>query len=82
MSLTKETGIDQITVTQNEIILVRETTRIMDDGVEFSKQYNRSSLYPGQDISNQDPKVQAIANAVWTEEVINAYKAQLESNKL
>jgi hypothetical protein len=34
-------------------------------------------LAPGDDVTNQDPKVQAIANAVWTEEVIAEYQASL-----
>jgi hypothetical protein len=32
---------------------------------------------PGADLTNEDPKVQAIANAIWTEEVIEAYQASL-----
>jgi len=51
MSLTKQTVIDQITVTENGIILYREVTRIMEDGNEISKTYHRSSLVPAQDLT-------------------------------
>jgi hypothetical protein len=34
-------------------------------------------LTPGQDLTDQDPKVVAIANAVWTDEVVSAYEAQM-----
>jgi hypothetical protein len=75
MALTKEVAVDQITVTENGIILVRETTTIKEDGVELSKKYHRTSLTPGQDLSGQPANVQAIAAAAWTPEVILAYEA-------
>jgi hypothetical protein len=73
--LTKEVKVDQITVTENGIVLFREATRILEDGVELSKTYHRSSLTPGQDISGVPANVQAICNAAWTPEVIAAFQA-------
>jgi DNA-binding transcriptional LysR family regulator len=73
--LTKSVVIDQITVTETGIILYREATRILEDGVELSKTYHRSSLQPGQDISGVPANVQAICNAAWTPEVIAAFNA-------
>ena len=81
MALTKEVAVDQITVTENGIVLVRETTTIKEDGVEISKKYHRSSFVPEQDVSNQPANVQAICAAAWTPEVIDAYKTQQEANK-
>ena len=77
MSLTKTTTVDQITVTENGIVLYREATRIMEDGNEISKAYHRTSLTPGQDLTGQPANVVAIAQAAWTQEVIDAYNAQL-----
>ena len=65
MSLTKSTVVDQITVTENDIIFYREATRIMEDGKELSKTYHRSSLTPGQDLTGVPEKVVAICNAAW-----------------
>ena len=76
MSLTKTTTVDQITVTENGIVLFREATRIMEDGNEISKTYHRTSLTPGQDLTGQPANVVAICNAAWTSEVIAAYQAQ------
>ena len=76
MALTKEVAVDQITVTENGIVLVRETTTIKEDGVELSKKYHRTSLTPGQDLTGQPANVQAIAAAAWTAEVVAAYEAQ------
>ena len=76
MSLTKTTNIDQITVTENGIVLYREATRIMEDGNEISKTYHRSSLTPGQDLTDVPAQVVAICNAAWTQEVIDAYNIE------
>ena len=82
MALTKEVVVDQITVTENGIVLVREVTRIMEDGKELSKQYHRSSFVPADDVSGQPANVQAIASAAWTPEIIAAYQAQQEANRI
>jgi len=79
MSLSKSTVVDQITVTENGVVLFREATRVLEDGVEISKTYHRSSLVPGQDISAVPANVQAICNVAWTPEVIAAYQAALEA---
>ncbi len=77
MSLTKTTVVDQITVTENGIVLYREATRIMEDGQQLSQTYHRTSLTPGQDLTGQPANVVAICNAAWTTEVIDAYNAQV-----
>jgi hypothetical protein len=82
MALTKETAVDQITVTENGIVLVREVTRIMEDGAEISKQYHRSSFAPASDVSTQPANVQAICATAWTPEVIAAYEAQQAANQV
>ncbi len=81
MALTKETVVDQITVTENGIVLYREATRIMEDGVQLSQTYHRTSLAPEADLTGQPANVVAICNVAWTPEVITAYKAQQEANK-
>ena len=77
MSLTKTTNVDQITVNENGMIMYREATKILENDVEISKQYHRTSLTPGQDLTGQPDKVVAICNTVWTEEVITAYQDSL-----
>ena len=82
LSLTKTTSIDQITVTENGIVLYREATRIMENGNQISQTFHRTSLTPGEDLTGQPAQVVAIANAAWTPEVIAAYQAQIESQSL
>ena len=76
MALTKEIAVDQITVIEDGTVLVREVTRIMEDGNEISKQYHRTSFAPASDVSGQPQNVQDICNVAWTQEIISAYQAQ------
>ena len=82
MSLTETKVIDQITVTENGIVLYREATRILKDGNEIAKTYHRTSLTPAQDLTGQPANVVAICNAAWTDAVIAAYQAQIEANRI
>jgi DNA-binding transcriptional LysR family regulator len=77
MALTEEKVIDQITVTENGIILYREATRILKDGEQIAQTYHRSSLAPASDLTGVPANVVAIANAAWTDEVVAAYQALL-----
>jgi DNA-binding transcriptional LysR family regulator len=76
MSLIKTTTVDQITVTENGVVLYREANRIMEDDNELSKTYHRSSLIPGQDLTGIPANVAAICAVAWTPEVVAAYQAQ------
>jgi hypothetical protein len=82
MALTKETVVDQITVTENGIVLYREATRIMEDGVQLSQTFHRTSLTPDQDLTGIPANVVAICNVAWTPEVIANYEAQVAANQV
>ena len=75
MSLTEKTIVDLVELVQSNHIQVRTATIIERDSVEITRTFHRHTLSPGDDVTNEDPKVQAIANAVWTEEVIAAFQA-------
>jgi hypothetical protein len=77
MAITKEKVVDQITVTENGIVLYREATRIMEDGQQLSQTFHRTSLTPAQDLTGQPANVVAICNVAWTPEVVAAYQAQM-----
>ena len=81
MSLTKTTTVDQITVQENGIILYRNATRIMEDGVQLSQTYHRSSLTPGQDLTGVPANVVAHCNTAWTADVVAAYQAAQAESK-
>lgn len=75
MALNKTEVTDKIETLENGTIQVRTATRIDEDGTVLSSAFHRHVLAPGDDLTDQDPKVVAIANAVWTDEVVAAYEA-------
>ena len=80
MALIERKSVDLIEVLEKNSIQVRTANIIEKDGTEIARTFHRHVLSPGDSIVNEDPKVQAIANAVWTEEVIAAYQASLATN--
>jgi DNA-binding transcriptional LysR family regulator len=81
MVLTETKTVDQITVTENGIVLYREATRILKDGEQIAQTYHRTSLTPAQDLTGQPAQVVAICNAAWTDEVVAAYQAQVAAQQ-
>ena len=81
-TFTETKVIDQITVTENGIVLYREATRILKDGEQIAQTYHRTSLTPGQDLTGQPDNVKAIAQVAWTEAVITAYQAQVAAQRI
>ena len=77
MALIEKQIVDLVELVQSNHIQVRTANIIEKDGTEIARTFHRHVLSPGDSIVNEDPKVQAIANAVWTEEVIAAYQASL-----
>lgn len=74
--LTKETVIDKIEVIASGCIQVRTADYILEDGAIISgPAYHRHTLNPGDDVSAEDSRVQAVTSAVWTQDVIDTYQA-------
>jgi hypothetical protein len=82
MALDKQTIIDQIEVVENGTVQIRQATIITENGNQISRTFHRWVIVPSQDYSDQDDKVKAICQAAHTPEVIAAYKAQQEANRL
>jgi hypothetical protein len=82
MALTETKVIDQITVVADGTVFYREATRILKDGEQIAQTFHRSSLTPGQDLTGQPANVVAICNAAWTDEVVAAYQAQVEQQRI
>ena len=75
MALEKQTVVGGLTVNANGSLGVREDTVILDDGNEVSRNFHRKVLQPGSSLDGEDARVVAVANAVWTDEVVAAYQA-------
>ena len=76
MALTERTEINAIEVVYDWNIQVRQATIIERDGEFVSRTFHRWVLTPDMDISDQEQKVQDIANVAWTPEIISAYEAE------
>ena len=65
-------------------VQVRKATVIKKDGVELTRSFERYVLHPDMDLSQRSEpnEVTAICNAVWTQEVKDAWKAYQESRSL
>ena len=91
MALTKETVVDKIEVLEMGQVQVRTVTRVLEDGTQLSSSYHRHVLTPSTktdgswgdtDISGEDSRVQAIANATWTAAVKTAFQEQQDAQEL
>ena len=80
MSITVEEIEDQIEITETGHVQVRCRKIVKDNGVVIaSNVLSRKVISPGDDYSSESAKVQAICQAVHTQEVIDAYQAHLAS---
>jgi len=80
MALTERTVEDKIEIVGDyKHVQVRTATIIERDGVEISRTFHRHVVSPDADISGESAEVQAICNAVWTQEVKDAYAAHVAS---
>jgi hypothetical protein len=72
---TEELKTDKIEVLEDGQLQVREAAIVYKDGVEISRTFRRYVLDPGRDtekLADKDARVQAVANAIWTEDVVAA----------
>ena len=92
MALTESTEYDKYEIiTPYKHVQVRKATVIKKDDVEMARSFHRYVLDAGTldasdnlvntDISAEPAEVQAICNAVWTDDVKTAWKNKLIANK-
>jgi hypothetical protein len=78
--LTERTIFSLCEVLPNTTLQVRLANQIVDGEAVKASTFRRYCLAPGSDLAGQPEQVVAIANAVWTPEVIAAYQAQVATN--
>ncbi len=82
MALSETIEYDKIEVVGiHKHVQVRKATVIKKDGKELTRSFERYVLHPDTDLSQRSEpnEVTAICNAVWTQEVKDAWKAYQES---
>lgn len=81
MAIEKVSVIDQITITENGIVLWRVANRIMENGEMLSQAYERNSIQPGDDTARVPAKVKPIIDVAWTPEVVQAFNQAKQAAK-
>ena len=92
MAITKETQIGKIEVVgKYKSVQVRTDIVVMEDGEELSRKYHRHALNCGTldadnnlvdtVLTDEHSEVQAVCNAVWTQEVKDAYATFLANQE-
>ena len=64
------------------VIQCRRADIVEKDGNEVGRTYHRHVRAPGEDLSEDCQQVQAVADALWTTAVVDAYKKSLEDQQL
>jgi len=72
----EEIVFDQINAKESGHVECRQATRVLKDGVVISTTYHRHVCSPGDDMSKQDPRIQAICAASWEPEHYDAATAK------
>ena len=81
MALAESIEYDKIEIVgKYKAVQVRKATVIKKDGTELTRSFERHVLHPDSDISAEPTEVQSICNAVWTQEIKDAWKAYQESS--
>ena len=74
MALEKIQVIDKIEVVGEYAVQVRQSTKVMDDGVQIGgESYHRHVVHPDSDWSNEDAKVKKICDALFDADCIEEY---------
>jgi hypothetical protein len=76
--LSRQTITDKIEIVgPYNSLQIRQANQILEDGEVISSSFHRYVLQPDADVSGEDSKIQAVAAAVWTDEVKAAYATHL-----
>ena len=81
MALTESIEYDKIEVVGlYKAVQVRKATVIKKDDKELTRSFERYVLYPDTDISAEPTEVSTICNAVWTDDIKEAWKSRPSSS--
>ena len=64
------------------ILQCRRADIVEKDGKEVGRTYHRHVKTPGTDMTGECSEMQAIATALWTTEVVDAYNAMIAAQEL
>lgn len=64
------------------ILQCRRADIVEKDGKEVGRTYHRHVKTPGSDMTGECAEMQAVAAALWTPQVVNAYNAMVAAQEL
>lgn len=79
MAITKRTELKE-EILPNQVIQIRTTTVVEEDGAELARNHHRHVVVPGDDLTGEAQEVQDIAAALWTADVISDYQASVAAS--
>ena len=83
MALTKEKIQDKVEiVTKYKHLQIRYSNQILEDGIKISESFERTVVSCGDYDSADANGVRAIADAVWTADLISEYKASINQPEI
>lgn len=83
MALTKQKVQDKIEiVSEFKHIQIRYSNQILEDGVKLSEAFERTVVSCGDYDKADEHNVRAIADAVWTADMIAAYEASIAQSQI
>ena len=77
--LEKRKVLDKIEVQSDGVIFMKELNQILDDGKIVSSIPHRTVYTPSMNINKLPEEIKPYAQIKWTEDVVSAFKAKLES---
>ena len=86
MALKKEVKCDKIEIVGDYKAVQCRTATIVSEGseakgyTELSRSFHRNVLHPDSDISGEPQETQDVCNAVWTDEVKQAWASKQEAD--
>ncbi len=64
------------------ILQCRRADIVEKDGKEVGRTYHRHVKVPGSDMTGECAEMQAVANALWTDQVVADYQAMIAAQEL
>lgn len=80
MALTEDIQLESVEVLEDCTLIAKEVTRILRDGLQVARADRRWALMPGDSLEGQPARVVAMAETLWTPDVIRARMAAMQLN--
>ena len=81
MALSKTVAVDRLEILEMGQVQVRTATIVSEDGGELTRAFHRHVLEPGDDTSGEAQRVQDVAAATWTVQVVADWDAWVAANR-